>query len=123
IEEVGLGFGFRGIMEAAGELYETIRSDQGADVAQYVVPFGFNIRFIMEMNARQACHLIELRTQPAGHPSYRRVGLEMHRQIAEVAGHHAIARAMKFADYSDVELERLDSERRAESRRVAASGV
>ncbi|HJU51419.1 MAG TPA: FAD-dependent thymidylate synthase [Acidimicrobiia bacterium] len=121
IDEVGLGFDFRRVMEKAGELYETTRAALGADVAQYVVPFGFNIRFVMEMNARQACHLIELRTQPAGHPSYRRVGLEMHRQIADVAGHHAIAQAMKFTDYSDVELERLDSERRAESRRVAAS--
>ena len=123
IDEVGLGSDFRRIMDQAGELYETTRSELGPDVAQYVVPFGFNIRFVMEMNARQACHLIELRTQPAGHPSYRRVGLEMHRQIADIAGHHAIARAMKFADYSDVELERLDSERRAESRRVAATGV
>jgi thymidylate synthase ThyX len=110
-------------METAGELYEDARAALGPDVAQYVVPFAFNIRFIMEMNARQACHLIELRTQPAGHPAYRRVGLEMHRQIAEVAGHQAIARAMNFVDYSDVELERLDSERRAESRRVAATGV
>ncbi|HJU80800.1 MAG TPA: FAD-dependent thymidylate synthase [Acidimicrobiia bacterium] len=123
IEDVGLAFDFRRVMERAGELYESTRATLGPDVAQYVVPFGFNIRFVMEMNARQACHLIELRTQPAGHPSYRRVGLEMHRQIAEVAGHHAIARAMKYADYSDVELERLDSERRAETRRVAASGV
>jgi thymidylate synthase ThyX len=123
MEEVGLGFEFRRTMERAGELYEDTRAVLGADVAQYVVPFAFNIRFIMEMNARQACHLIELRTQPAGHPAYRRVGLEMHRQIGEVAGHHAIARAMNFVDYSDVELERLDSERRAESRRVAATGV
>ena len=123
IENVGLGFEFRRAMEKAGELYETTRAALGPDVAQYVVPFAFNIRFVMEMNARQACHLIELRTQPAGHPSYRRVGLEMHRQIADIAGHHAIAQAMKFADYSDVELERLASERRAESRRVAASGI
>ncbi|MGH8924409.1 MAG: FAD-dependent thymidylate synthase [Acidimicrobiia bacterium] len=123
VEEVSLDVDFRRVMESAGELYEDTRHGLGAEIAQYVVPFAFNIRFVMEMNARQACHLIELRTQPAGHPAYRRVGLEMHRQIAEVAGHHAIAAAMKFADYSDVELERLDSERRAEGRRVAASGV
>jgi hypothetical protein len=41
----------------------------------------------------------------------------MHRQIREVAGHRYIADAMKFVDYSDPDLERLESERRAEKRR------
>jgi hypothetical protein len=41
----------------------------------------------------------------------------MHRQIAGVAGHHAIAAAMRFADHSAVELERLQEERRLEERR------
>jgi len=84
------------------------------------VPFAFHIRFMMEMNAREAMHLIELRTQPAGHPSYREVAAQMHRQIEEVAGHQAIADAMKFVDYSSVDLERLESERRAERRRTEA---
>ena len=35
----------------------------------------------------------------------------MHRAIADVAGHRAIAAAMQFADHSEVELERLQSER------------
>jgi hypothetical protein len=41
----------------------------------------------------------------------------MHRLIAEVAGHHAIAAAMSFADHSAVELERLEAERAAARRR------
>jgi hypothetical protein len=41
----------------------------------------------------------------------------MHRLIAEVAGHHAIAEAMTFADHSEVALERLAAERAAERRR------
>jgi hypothetical protein len=69
------------------------------------------------MNAREAMHLIELRTTPQGHPTYRRVGQEMHRLIAEVAGHRAIAEAMRFADHTNVELERLEAERRSEARR------
>jgi hypothetical protein len=64
-------------------------------------------------------HLIELRTAPQGHPAYRRVCQEMHRQIAEVAGHRAVAAAMTFADHSQVELERLGSERALERRRGA----
>jgi hypothetical protein len=59
-------------------------------------------------------HLIELRTAPQGHPSYRRICQAMHRLIDEGAGHHAIAAAMRFADHSEVELERLNAERERE---------
>jgi hypothetical protein len=43
----------------------------------------------------------------------------MHRAIGEVAGHHAIADAMQFVDHSEVELERLQSERQLEKKRSA----
>jgi hypothetical protein len=43
----------------------------------------------------------------------------MHRLIGEQAGHRAIAAAMRFADHSTVELERLGEERRIEGRRLA----
>jgi thymidylate synthase ThyX len=68
------------------------------------------------MNAREAMHVIELRTSPQGHPAYRRVCQEMHRLIDARAGHHAIADAMKFADHSVVELERLQAERAREKK-------
>jgi hypothetical protein len=41
----------------------------------------------------------------------------MHRAIAEVAGHRAIAEAMRFADHTQVELERLQAERALEKKR------
>lgn len=107
------------VMDDAGELYEKVRDDLGDDVAQYVVPFAYNVRFIMEMNPRQAFHLIELRSQSAGHPAYRHVAHEMHRAIKEVAGHRLIADAMTFVDYSAVDLERLESERRSEQKRLS----
>jgi hypothetical protein len=71
----------------------------------------------MEMNPRQAFHLIELRSQSAGHPAYRRVAHDMHRAIRDIAGHRLIADAMTYVDYSDVELERLESERRSAQKR------
>ena len=111
---------WRETMDRAGDFYENVRKALGIDVAQYVVPFAFNVRFAMQMNAREAFHLIELRTQPAGHSGYRQVCQEMHRQIGEVAGHHLIADAMQFVDYSDPDLERLESERRAEKKRKAS---
>jgi thymidylate synthase ThyX len=81
------------------------------------VSMAYRVRFYMEMNAREAMHVIELRTAPQGHPSYRRVCQAMHRLIAEQAGHHAIAAAMAFADHSEVELGRLRAERASEQRR------
>ncbi len=71
---------------------------------------------MMQFNAREAIHMLELRSAPQGHPSYRRVALEMHRLIADTAGHHAIASAMSHMTTEAPELERLASERRAESR-------
>ncbi len=117
LHSLGLEDRWKAVMDDAGELNESMRDDLGDDVAQYVVPFAYNVRFVMEMNPRQAFHLIELRSQSAGHPAYRHVAHEMHRAIRDVAGHPLIADAMTYVDYSDVDLERLESERRAEQKR------
>ena len=86
--------------------------------AAYAVALGYKLRYVMQMNAREAMHLCELRSSPQGHPTYRRVAQEMHRQIAERAGHRAIAAAMRYVDHGTYDLERLDAERAAEARRV-----
>jgi hypothetical protein len=62
-------------------------------------------------------HLTELRSQPAGHPVYRRVAQAMHRLIAEV--HPAIGDTFDYVSYDDVDLERLEAERRTEQKRKA----
>jgi thymidylate synthase ThyX len=120
VEDLGFADAWDRVMDDSGDFYELLRDDLGPDVAQYVVPFAYNIRFVMEMNPRQAFHLIELRSQAAGHPAYRRVAHEMHHAIREVAGHRLIADAMTHVDYSDVDLERLEGERKAERRRETA---
>ncbi|MGH2395254.1 MAG: FAD-dependent thymidylate synthase, partial [Candidatus Limnocylindria bacterium] len=119
----GLGGEWESLMTDSGAFYEQLRDDLGAEVAQYVVPFAFNVRFVMEMNPRQAFHLIELRSQAAGHPAYRRVAHDMHQAIREVAGHRLIADAMSYVDYSDVDLERLAGERKAEARRARTAAT
>jgi thymidylate synthase ThyX len=123
-EVVSQGYGdeWTTLMDDAGEFYEDVRDSLGADVAQYVVPFAFNIRFVMEMNPRQAFHLIELRSQPNGHPAYRSVAQQMHGLIRDVAGHRLIADSMRFVDYTDPDLERLEGERRAQKKREATVG-
>jgi thymidylate synthase ThyX len=87
--------------------------------APYAVSLAYRVRFYLHLNAREAMHLIELRTTPQGHEAYRAVAQEMHRLIAEKAGHRAVAEAMCFADHSgELSLERLEAERRAEARRA-----
>jgi thymidylate synthase ThyX len=117
IEEAGALPDWRDIMDRSADLYETLARHGLRDVASYAVVMAYRVRFYMEMNAREAMHLIELRTAPQGHPAYRRVCQLMHRAIAEVAGHRAIADAMSFADHSSVELERLQQERQMEKKR------
>ncbi|HEX2026311.1 MAG TPA: FAD-dependent thymidylate synthase [Actinomycetota bacterium] len=106
-------------MDESAALWTDLRQAGVGPAAQYAVSMAYRIRFVMQMNAREAMHLIELRTTPQGHPAYRRVGQAMHRLIAEEAGHRGIAEAIRFADHSSVELERLEAERRTDARRRA----
>jgi len=112
---------WRRVMEESAALYEAMTDAGLAAAAPYAVAMAYRVRFVMDMNAREAMHVIELRTSPQGHPAYRRVCQQMHRLIADVAGHHAIADAMRFTDHSVVELERLQEERRLEAKRQARS--
>jgi thymidylate synthase ThyX len=118
IEEAGALDDWRVVMNESAELYERLIAEGLHDCAPYAVVMAYRVRFYMDMNAREAMHVIELRTSPQGHPSYRRVCQLMHRAIAEKAGHQAIADAMRFVDHSSVELERLQSERALEKKRL-----
>ena len=120
IEEVGAMEDWRRVMDESAELHQHLERGTSPLVAQYAVSMAYRIRFYMHMNAREAMHVIELRTAPQGHPAYRRVCQTMHRLIKERAGHRAVFEAMTFADHSDVELERLEAERAGERRRLAA---
>jgi hypothetical protein len=117
IEDGGALADWRRVMDRSATLYEQLADRGLKQLAPYAVVMAYRVRFYMDMNAREAMHVIELRTAPQGHPSYRRICQLMHKAIAEVAGHRAIAGAMRFADHSEVELERLQSERNLEKKR------
>lgn len=119
IADVGAEGPWEAAMKEAADLHRQLADTVGSDVAQYAVPFAYRIRFYMQMNAREAFHLIELRTAQGGHADYRRVCAEMHRLIRDQAGHRLIAEAMKFVDHGEHDLGRLESERRAAARRAA----
>jgi thymidylate synthase ThyX len=118
IEDAGALADWRAVMTRSADLHAALDAHGLKDAAAYAVVMAYRVRFYMDMNAREAMHVIELRTAPQGHPSYRRVCQAMHRAIADVAGHHAIADAMQFADHSTVELERLQQERAMERKRA-----
>jgi thymidylate synthase ThyX len=117
LQEAGLERRYDEAMERSAGLYAAL-IEPFPEQAAYAVSLGYRMRYVMQMNAREAMHLCELRSSPQGHPTYRRVAQEMHRQISERAGHHAIAEAMRFVDHGTYDLERLDAERAAEMRRV-----
>ena len=116
VEAAGCAPMFTEAMDRSRELYEALRP-ASPEQAPYAISMAYRLRYAMQFNAREAMHMLELRTAPQGHPSYRRVALEMYRQIGEVAGHKALAQAMTHITSEAPELERLDSERRAEERR------
>jgi len=95
-------------------------ADQYLPVAPYAVTLAHRIRFTLVVNAREAMHLIELRSQPQGHEAYRRVAQLMHDQIANVAGHQTLADMMRFVDHSTPAAGRLAAENRSEIRRTSA---
>jgi thymidylate synthase ThyX len=118
VEEAG-GLGdWRQVMDASAELHQALVRAGLVEVAPYAVAMAYRVRFYMDLDAREAMHVIELRTAPQGHPAYRRVCQRMHHLIAEKAGHRAIAATMSFADHSEVALERLEAERAVERRRL-----
>ncbi len=117
IETVGALPDWRRVMDDAAGLYEALVAAGFSEVAQYAVTMAYRMRYYMELNAREAMHMIELRTSPQGHPAYRRICQAMHRLIAGQAGHRAIAAAMTFADLSDAEEGRLAAERATEKKR------
>jgi thymidylate synthase ThyX len=122
VAEAGLADRYDEAIDRAEELYRSLAPDF-PEQASYVVALAHRIRYVMQFNAREAMHLIELRSGVQGHPAYRRVAQQMHRAIAEVAGHRVLAEAMTFVDHGATDLERLESERRAERRRSEKSAT
>lgn len=118
LAEAGVEERWHQALERSAELEALLAPDHPA-AAQYAVCFAYRVRYVLQLNARAAMQMLELRSIPQGHPQYRRVVQAMHRQIGEVAGHRAVADAMVHVDHGASDLERLASEQAAERRRQA----
>jgi thymidylate synthase ThyX len=113
--EAGLGADYERALDVSSSEYSRLRDMGLVEEAPYALCLAFRIRYVLELDAREALHLIELRSGREGHPSYRAVALQMRNAIAEV--HPSVAAAMEFVDDStEKRLERLMSEMRNEAR-------
>ena len=101
---------YEGAIRDVIDLYNDVYSKHGDVIAQYVVPFAYMIRYVIKMNAREAFHVIELRTQKQGHSSYREICQNMYNEIKKIDTICKITRHMDFVDMNDYELSREDSE-------------
>jgi thymidylate synthase ThyX len=100
VEEAGLSMQYRDSLERSAALYDALHP-QFPVQAPYALALAHRIRYSMQFNAREAMHLLELRSGPKGHPEYRGIAQEMHRLIADEAGHRLIADAMTYVDHGD----------------------
>jgi thymidylate synthase ThyX len=116
VASVGMSSRYVAAMERAKGVCDML-SSLDESLVPYGVPMGYRIRFRLSLNAREAMHLIELRSQASGHPSYRRVAQEMHSAIRNIAGHNRVAIAMSYLDGEDYVAGREDAERRTEERK------
>ncbi|CAN5528762.1 hypothetical protein BH20ACT15_BH20ACT15_10470 [soil metagenome] len=119
VREAGVGGEYERALEVSRAEFERLESAGMPAAAPYALCLGYRIRYVLDLNAREAMHLIELRSGREGHPTYRAVAQAMHERIADV--HPAIAAAMKHVDSShEPRLERIMSEIRTHRKRVAA---
>jgi thymidylate synthase ThyX len=118
VERAGAGEPYRRALERSRAEYERLVDSGLHAAAPYALCLGYRLRFVLDLNAREAMQLIELRSGREGHPSYRAVAHEMHARIAAV--HPAVAAAMTHLDTeAEPRLERILSEMRSQARAAA----
>ncbi|EPP34495.1 thymidylate synthase complementing family protein [Chlamydia ibidis] len=103
---------FREAMERAREAYDQI-AQEFPEEAQYLVPLAYNIRWFFHINGRALQWLCELRSQPQGHDSYRKIATDMAKEVIRFNPVYEIF--LRFVDYSETDLGRLKQEMRKKS--------
>ena len=105
---MGLADDYRRGLEISAREYDRLRAEGLVDHAPYALCMAYRVRYVMDMNAREAMHVIELRSGRQGHVNYRAIALDMYDHIARV--HPGIAAAMTHVDhFREPRLERLNA--------------
>jgi thymidylate synthase ThyX len=115
IRAAGFEDDYRRALDRSAACYEELRDRCGLQAASYALCLAFRIRYVLDLNAREAMQLTELRSGPQGHHSYRTVAQQMHELIGAV--HPVVAQSMVHVDHSaSMSLGRLGAEARQERR-------
>jgi thymidylate synthase ThyX len=121
VQAAGCGNLYRRALDVSQSEWRRLAGEGREREALYALCLGYRIRYVLDLNAREAMQLIELRSGREGHPSYRAVAHEMHRLVDQV--HPAVARAMTHVDTeAEPRLERILSEMRTQAKIDALSG-
>lgn len=104
---------YKEAMQEAKKAYDQIAQELPEE-AQYVVPMAYNTHWYFEVNLRSLQWLTELRSQAAGHPTYRRIAQEMAHQVSLAIP--SFERFFKFVDFEGYDLGRLGAEVKQEEK-------
>src|SRR5204863_62917 len=67
VEEAGLSARYHDAMARSAGLYDALVGRFPAQ-APYAISLAYRVRYAMQLNVREAMHMLELRTTPQGHP-------------------------------------------------------
>ena len=121
IDEIGMGQKVQECFERTESLHRDLKRAGMEQEAQYATLFNHYIRWNMGMNLRELGHFVELRTQKAGHPKYRRTTQMMARLYLK--RHPEMEPILQFVDYNDYDggITRADQEARTARKSLASN--
>ena len=90
LEDAGVADLYREGLERSRSEHARIVEAGHPELAPYALCLGYRIRYVLDMNAREAMHLIELRSGREGHPAYRAVAHALHAFAWMVPGELAL---------------------------------
>jgi thymidylate synthase ThyX len=102
LAEAGLESAYEAAVQTAQAAYATLAqgsSPEAAASAQYLLPLGTRNRALFKMDFAEALYISELRSQPQGHFSYRRIAWEMYQAVRKA--HPALAQYFRVTDVNE----------------------
>ena len=84
LADFGLADQYHAAMRQSAETYRALQAASFESEAPYVLPLAYRIRTHATLNLRELFHFIELRTGRGGHPSYRKIALQIFEEVQRV---------------------------------------
>jgi thymidylate synthase ThyX len=112
LQQAGLASQFEEALERADHLFRKIEP-MDRELAQYVVPLAYRMRFYQWQNFRQLFWEAELRTISQGHPDYRFIEQEKYRLVKEK---FPMLASFMLVDTNDYTIARRGSEEQIQAK-------